>query len=157
MLSPAFDSFQIRQSIYVDCGKLDQMFTLWWKFSWKFDRYKIFIDIIATKYSSISPGQLLVVSVNTFYTTRKIFMKISPPGFIAFIASKYSNVPISRGQLVDPVVLVNNTSTIWTFQTWLGSWGSLKGSPPFLSLRRGLSYNFCLFLGNIFPKLESSL
>ena len=151
-----FDSFQIRQSIFLWKAGLDVNIILsgqlWWKFY-----HQAFISFIATKYSSISHGQLTVVSVNNFTFQGKVLMKISPPGFIAFIASKYSNVPISRGQLVDHVVLVNNTSAIWTFQTWSGPWGSLKGSPPFLSSRRGLSYNFCLFLGNLFLKLESSL
>ena len=79
-------------------------------------RHSVPLSFIATKYSSISHGQLTVVSVNNFTFQGKVLMKISPPGFIAFIASKYSNVPIPRGQLVDPVVLVNNTSAIWTFQ-----------------------------------------
>ena len=111
-----FDSFQIRQSIFLWKAGSDVIITLsgqpWWKFY-----HQAFISFIATKYSSISHGQLTVVTVNNFTFQGKVIMEISPPGFIAFIASKYSNVPISRGQLVDPVVLVNNTSAIWTFQT----------------------------------------
>ena len=100
------------------CGKLDQMLTLYYQDN--FDEnfitrrsFPLLQQNIPRYLMGSCPWDRWII----FTFQGKVLMKISRPGFIAFIASKYSNVPISRGQLVDPVVLVNNTSTIWTFQT----------------------------------------